>query len=283
MKRFESMVDSQEMQNSSADARLNANNIHLSVAGETAGSSHSPSTFEPISRFSSRFALPVRDSQPICLIAPESYEPNYAYPLFIWLHAPQGTEREICQIMPRLSTRNYAAVGVRGPVECPQGFDWKDNSADCEEPDLDLTIDSIVERSCDRVFNAIERASKNYSINPQRIFLAGYHHGGTMAARIALMFPNRFSGAISINGPLPQGQGLLRCWHSARQVNLLVCLGQDATEFSPKSLCQQLPWVHTAGLSLHVRQYPVGNDLTTVMLSDMNQWIMEQVACSVVS
>ncbi len=281
MKRFESMVDSQEVMDSTTGARLNNN--ETSAVGDSNGMPLSSGVFEPVSRFSSRFALPARSSEPICLMAPEGYEPNYSYPLFVWLHAPQGTEREICQVMPRLSTRNYAAVGVRGPVACSQGFDWKEQSTGHEDSDIHPSIDSVVERSCDRVFHAIERATKHYNINEQRIFLAGYHHGGTMAARIALMFPNRFSGAISINGSLPQGQGLLRCWHSAREVNLLLCIGQDATDFSPNSLCEQLPWIHTAGLSLHVRQYPVGNDLTTVMLSDMNQWIMEQVACSVVS
>lgn len=266
MKRFESMVAMSESRPSSASTTLASD-----LFSPTTRDGFTP---QPVPQFVlPQHAFPGSEPQPICLMAPEGYEPNYAYPLFVWLHAPQGTEREVWGVMRSLSTRNYVAVGVRGPIHLETGYDW----GDCEAESASTT-----EMAVDRVFHAVDRAVQQYNIREHRIFIAGFHRGGTMAARLALMYPERFAGAISVNGPLPEGNTLLRYWHSARGVKLLACMGRNSTDYSPRMLCEQLPLVHTAGLSLDVRQYPAENELTTIMLSDMNAWMMEQVATSVV-
>lgn len=271
MKRFESMIDVRD------DRAASTASSKTTAAGSDADTGVCRQNGQP-NRLDGHFSLPGADPQPICLVAPEAYEPNYAYPLFVWLHAPQGTEREICQVIPRLSTRNYAAVGVRGPVKCPQGFDWEGATGSDQD-----RVEKFAAQATDRVLQAVDRAEAQYNVNPERIFLAGFHRGGSMASRIALMYPDRFAGAISINGPLPEGSSLLQRWRSARRVQLLACMGLDATYFTQDMLCGQLPWVHTAGLNLHVRQYPGGNDLTTAMLADINAWMMERVSTAVIS
>ena len=49
------------------------------------------------------------------LFAPLHYEPNYAYPLVIWLHGPGDDERQLLRVMPLVSMRNYVSVGPRAP------------------------------------------------------------------------------------------------------------------------------------------------------------------------
>ena len=46
------------------------------------------------------------------LFVPESYEPNYAYPLIIWLTDSATRQYELCRIMPQISTRNYFGVSL---------------------------------------------------------------------------------------------------------------------------------------------------------------------------
>jgi hypothetical protein len=41
--------------------------------------------------------------------------------------------------------------------------------------------------------------------------------------------------------------------------------------------------LHCAGFSLALRLYPEGDELTTVMLSDVNRWIMESFCPMVVA
>src|SRR5688572_27524759 len=46
---------------------------------------------------------------------PMHYEPNYAYPLLVWLHGDHGDQQQLKRIMPLVSMRNYVAVAPRAP------------------------------------------------------------------------------------------------------------------------------------------------------------------------
>src|SRR5262245_28959832 len=62
-----------------------------------------------------------------CIVTPLHYERNYAYPLVVWLHGAGDDERQVTNVMPLVSSRNYAAVGPRGtlPLDNPLGaYRW---------------------------------------------------------------------------------------------------------------------------------------------------------------
>src|SRR5262245_19846208 len=67
---------------------------------------------------------------------PRQYEPNYAYPLLVLLHARGGDEEQLVRAMPALSWRNYVGLGLRGPEPVTKrdrlaGFAW---GAEFEHP-----------------------------------------------------------------------------------------------------------------------------------------------------
>ena len=65
-----------------------------------------------------------RGALPQCLLVPQHYERNYAYPLLIWLHDTGGDERQLREIMPLVSLRNYVSLAVRGTSQADRGFGW---------------------------------------------------------------------------------------------------------------------------------------------------------------
>ncbi|MFO0869787.1 MAG: PHB depolymerase family esterase [Pirellulales bacterium] len=201
------------------------------------------------------------------LFSPLHYEPNYAYPLIIWLHGPRDNEHQLRRVMPLISLRNYAAIGPRGTARSPEGapgFTWTSHSGSV----------SAAERA---VLDCLEVAQHRFHIDPQRVFLAGYDAGGTMAFQIGLRHPSRFAGVVSLGGPFPQGRMLLSSLPQIRRLPLLITHGRDARLYPVDQLCNDLRLFHTAGLSVTVRQYPCGDELTTKMLQDLNTWLMEQV------
>ena len=120
------------------------------------------------------------------LFAPLHYEPGYAYPLLVWLHGLHGDERHILRIMPLVSMQNYVAVAPRGleaaaVEEGRSGFGWRQT-------------DDHIQQAEQRVFDGIETASKKLHVSPQRVFLAGFDCGGSMALRLAMSHPDRFAG-----------------------------------------------------------------------------------------
>jgi phospholipase/carboxylesterase len=203
---------------------------------------------------------------PHALFVPMHYEPNYPYPLLVWLHGSGDDERQLQRIMPLVSLRNYVAVGPRGPspIKGRRGLDWSQR-----EQDIDLAELAI--------FDCIDLVTERFNIAPHRVFLGGFGSGGTMAFRIGLRYPERFAGALSLGGVFPSGQMPLARLDLVRKLPLFIAQGRDAENYSVDRSCDELRLFHTAGLSVTLRQYPCGEELTTHMLGDMDRWIMERV------
>lgn len=204
------------------------------------------------------------------LFAPLHYEPNYAYPLLVWLHGPCDNESQLKRVMPLISMRNYVAVGPRGPrygdrMAARSGYSWPQ---------------SVVEWSSaeQRVFDAIELARARFHIAPGRVFLAGYDCGGTMAFRVAMDHPERFAGVLSLCGRFPTSEAPLRRLSHARRVPLFLACGRDSRSYATAEVCRNLKLFHSAGMNVSLRQYPCGHEIVPAMLADMDRWIMEQIS-----
>ena len=208
-----------------------------------------------------------RADVPHCLFGPERYEPRYEYPLVVWLHSCHSNERELEEVMPLLSMQNYVACAPRGTNASEisaRHFLWSQSRAAA----------TVAEES---VFAAVAAAQNNFSIARQRVFLAGFGSGGTMAWRIALRYPQMFAGVASICGQFPRNHQPLNNLAAAREMPILWMYGQDSPKCGVEHICETLPLLHAARMGATIRQYPVGDELLTNMLSDLNHWLMEQV------
>ena len=171
-------------------------------------------------------------STPLHFCLPLHYEPKYRYPLIVWLHNDGFNENQIDQLMPHISLRNYLAVGVRGNRAADSvghRFDWHESSA-------------AIELAHHRVIEAIDEAASQFSVHPDRVVLAGYRSGGTMALRIAMRDPDRFSAVASFGGRMPRGGNVFGDLTRLRRRRLPM-LWQWATENNAMST--QLGYVAT--------------------------------------
>lgn len=212
------------------------------------------------------------DDHPSAVFAPLHYEPGYAYPLLVWLHGPGDDESQLRRIMPHVSLRNYVAVSMRGTLRVERvrgksGYGWSQRS-------------ESIALAEERLDAAIARAVSRYHVAPQRIFLAGFGCGGTMALRLAMLAPWRFAGAASFCGEFPQGRTPLSQLAAARRLPLLVCCGRESEDPTTMRLCGNLRLLHAAGIEVCLRQYPGGAQLSPLMLSDLDRWAMRLVTGS---
>lgn len=204
------------------------------------------------------------------LFAPLHYEPNYAYPLLIWLHGPGDNESQLKRVMPLVSMRNYVAVA-------PRGLACEDRPAGEEAChwSQEITDWSIAEQT---VFEAIDLARARFHVEPRRVFIAGYDCGGTMAFRVAMEHPDHFAGVLSLCGRFPENGSPLRRLTHARRVPLFVACGRDSGSYSTVEVCRNLKLFHSAGMNVSLRQYPCGQEIVPAMLADMDRWMMEQIS-----
>lgn len=233
----------------------------LDQAADYLGGSYGAST-------TARRHRPIRKAAPgVALFAPIHYERRYAYPLLIWLHGHGGSERELRQLMPNVSVRNYIGAATRGlPLsrDVASGFTWEQTSESFE-----AAADSVVE--------CIEHAQRRYHIHPKRIFLAGRGAGGTMALRLALQFSLPLAGVVSLGGALPRGGCPFARVNEARKLPLMLMTCRESEQYPPRQVAEDLRLLHSAGCQLTIREYLCGDDLYTDMFADMDQWLMEKV------
>jgi len=234
-------------------------------------------------------------THPHILFSPMHYEPGYAYPLFVWLHGGGDDERQLMRLMPFLSMRNYVAVAPQGiSISEPESIPvQKSKMGNLSSLDVMEVInagirsrprydwpqsDEAISDAEKRVFDCIAVTRQKNNIAEDRIFLAGFGSGGTMALRLALLYPESFAAVISIGGPFPWGRLPFRQWNAARNLPVRLAVGEQSTIFSPSDACGTLELFHAAGLPIAVKEYPgCGQEIAPAMLQDINRWIMELV------
>lgn len=204
---------------------------------------------------------------PHATFAPIHYEPGYSYPLLIWLHGAQGDERQICDVMPEISLRNFVAIAPRGTCSSRNqrsSFAWRQS-------------DEAIDEAESRVLDCVDIACRRFNVHTDRVFLAGAGCGGTMALRTAWNYPGRFAGVASIGGPMPAHNRPMRNINALRRLPCFVASGRTSLDYPEADVCRDLRMLHAAGCTVALRQYPCGDDLTNVMLADLNRWIMDIV------
>jgi len=225
-------------------------------------------TFRPAEGFydSELQALPRR--MPVRTFLPTGYEPNYPYPLLVFLHGHGGCETQVLRLAPRLSRRNFICIGLRGLQPLKPGrkgrrrFSWATENRS----------DSLIE---DYVFEAVEQTRRNYHVHSERIYLAGVCEGATLAYRLGLAYPDRFAGLISLNGAMPRGNRPLARWPEVRDLRVFIGHGY-ANAFTPLTTAREdHRLLYTAGLSVALHTYPTTHRLHRDMLRDVNRWIIE--------
>jgi phospholipase/carboxylesterase len=208
--------------------------------------------------------------------APLHYEPNYSYPLLVWLHGPDSNENQVKQIMPHVSLRNYVGASPRGTALSSQDdgsqiqFCWQH-----DEVHISLALE--------RLWECIDGATKRFNIARARVFIAGLESGGTMALRLAMKCPSQFAGALSIGGAFPTERAPLAALDEVRRLPLYFATTSHSVEYPQTQVCEHLRLFHSAGMSITMRQYPGEDGLTDLMLADMDRWIMERITKSQVA
>jgi len=209
-------------------------------------------------------------NMPVRTFLPTGYEPNYPYPLLVFFHGHGSCEEQILRLAPRVSRRNYICISLRGPNLVglrPDGrakWSWGSEGA----------CDSSVE---DYVFQAVEQTRRSYHVHSERIYLAGFCEGATLAYRLGLMYPRNFGGIISLNGSMPRSGGPLFRLSEVRKMRVLIGHG-IANPIVPLALAKKdHRLLYAAGTDVQMSTYPTTHRLHPDMLRDVNRWIMNWV------
>lgn len=224
---------------------------------------------------------------------PRQYEPNYAYPLLVLLHARGGDEDQLVRAMPALSWRNYVGLGLRGPEPVIKrdrlaGFGWgrdfelhdrmatqpRRTEAEIVRQALFHPEPDEIDRLEEGIFTAIRKTRSLLHIHSERIFLVGCGEGAAAAYRFALSYPERFAGVVAVNGWLPHGFLPLGRMKACRDLPILVVHGAWNTRHPLTSARRDVATLRAGGLRVAFQTYPSAHRLNRQMLGDVDTWLM---------
>jgi phospholipase/carboxylesterase len=183
------------------------------------------------------------------IYVPDYYEPNYAYPLIVWLSAA-AARRRLQRLMRTVSERNY--FGVTVPV---------------------VDGDAVEEQ----LFDTFVRLRRRYHLHTERVYLLGFGDFGTLALRTALSRPAWFAGVATISARWPESPRLLAQYDELRGKRVLLGIGEtdSAAIVSDAMYVQQLLW--SAGMHVTALAAPGGADADQCLLREVDRWIMQGI------
>lgn len=202
---------------------------------------------------------------------PTNFTPTYEYPLVIWLHSDQSSEMEVDSVMDSLSDQNYIAVAPRANIRSSAArrlYRWGDTSSDY----------AFAEES---VWNCIMGALEDLPVASDRIFIAGFGRGGTLAQWIGLQYAERIAGVVSFSGIAPSLTAGLANWKCAKELPLLFAQRQGSNLCDENDLGQAIQAAHRSGLNYTFWQQQdeqhstvEADELSTTMLAAANRFMM---------
>ena len=226
---------------------------------------------------------------------PQRYEPNYAYPLLVLLHARGGDEQQMVRSMPAMSWRNYVGLSLRGPESVnrqgrPCGHGWGPDFARRERPSTPSPPCPTPRSSAaslppasptrstseDGIFSAVRQTRRALHVHSERIFLVGVGEGAAVAYRVAMSHPDRFAGVVAINGWLPGGFRPLGRIKDCRGLRVLVVHGEWNGRVPVEQARRTVSTLRNGGLKVAFQSYPCAHRLTSHMLADVDTWLINQ-------
>ena len=184
------------------------------------------------------------------LFVPDHYEPNYAYPLLVWLENGPIPEGRLERRMRQISDRNYFGLSV-------------------VIDDVDLLEDQLHE-----TFLSLRR---QFHLNTERVYLLGCGSAGTQALATGFQQPDWFAGIAALSSEWPEADRPLLRYQALRgkRVLLGVTDADEAPLLADTAYAARLLW--TAGM--HVTTVSTsGSDPLRPMLREVDRWVMQAIA-----
>jgi len=131
---------------------------------------------------------------PYRLFVPTGYSPEQKYPLIFWLHGGEGRGSDNLQQIVHTNekgTHVWIAPGIqlKFPAfvlapQCPVGENWSDPDLNQPSKSLELALQTLAV------------IQKEFSIDPDRVYLVGQSMGGLGVYSLLQLYPEKWAAAI---------------------------------------------------------------------------------------
>jgi len=209
------------------------------------------------------------ESIPYRLFVPSRWKPGVALPLLVTLRAGTSVNnsyRDPNSLVVEAEKRGYLVVTPMGYRPLPQpyyGSPYRIVRPKPAAPAEGWTAQEN-ERAEQDVINVIDLVSKEYGVDPARVFLHGQNPSGSGAMHLGAKYPDRFAGLVVSSGPIE-----FETYPFDRikgKMGLMVIHGDKDTSNPIEASMKMAAAAKAAGVDLVYATVPGGEHLTAYLV-----------------
>jgi phospholipase/carboxylesterase len=212
------------------------------------------------------------------------YEPAGAgpHPALFAFHGWGSSALDLVGLAPYIADGRFLVICPQGPMEVPigptRGFGWYPiRMGGPPDPDAIEAAGRNAERFIDQ---ALER----YPIDKRKVVLLGFSQGGTMAYRLAIANPSRYTALVAISTWFPpELKHQVKDADALGQLPTLVQHGRadDMIDIGrARTSVENLRALH---VPLQYREYDCGHEITADGLMDLSKFLHDKVVAPVLT
>lgn len=128
----------------------------------------------------------------------------------------------------------------------------------------------------EKILHGLIAEQKQHGIPYDRIVLAGFSQGGTVALLTGLRYPEPLAGIMSLSAPVPFAERLMAEIHPAnRSVPIFMAHGTE-DQTIPFAMAESARKIMTAhGLIVKWREYATGHSVVADEIRDISNWLKQ--------
>jgi len=201
---------------------------------------------------------------------PKRVDPNKTYPALFLIHGMGSNEQNMFQLVQGLE-EDFYIFSIRGPISQPPGFAF-------------FTIEGygkphreVFDQAVSSLTNFIEYATKQYSLDQNKLFLLGFSQGAILSMTLGLTLGERIKGVIALSGYIPQFVKDEYSIKSVSEMSLFISHGK---------MDQVLPYewgevnndyFQELGASVTFKSYREGHTVSLQNYNDFNTWLLNSL------
>jgi phospholipase/carboxylesterase len=187
----------------------------------------------------------------------------------ILLHGVGSSEQDLFSFANQLPADAYV-IAARGQFNLSAGrYAWYNVDFSTGKP----VINAEQEASSREVIRAfIKQIKQQYLVD--EVYLGGFSQGAIMSYSVGLTHPDEVQGIISLSGRIPDEiRPLVRKDDYLKKLRIFVAHGVQDNMLPIHYAREAKAYLENLGLSLTYHEYPIGHQITTTVLKDLNDWL----------
>jgi len=192
-------------------------------------------------------------------------------PVLFLLHGYGNNEKQFDELIERYNNNKLLIVSLRAPfrfiVKKNRWYEYSISNGDT------LSNQTQITESTNRIMKTIDSIKNKYNIDETKLFIGGFSQGAIMSYKLALLYPQKFSGLIVHSARLPVEFSIIKSSEHYQNLNVLIIHGNKDKGLTTKWALQGKRLFEKLGSNTEYFETNIGHEMTSETINKILEWL----------